>query len=136
MNKTWYEQVKEDFTKNIKDTYTLNLAISILEDRKQLLDENLKNKELIEKYHYEHDNEFKYWLSIREEHRKLKEENERYRKLGFKYLNEQNEKLKKILDELEKWLEEESKLKGSETAYLYYGKVLNKIKKLRGREDE
>ena len=45
INKTWYEQVKEDFTKNIKDTYTLNLAISILEDRKQLLDENLDLKQ-------------------------------------------------------------------------------------------
>ena len=44
--------------------------------------------------------------------------------------------LKHILDELEKWLEEESNLKGSETAYLYYGKVLDKIKELRGRKNE
>lgn len=40
MNKTWYEEVKEDFVKNINDSYTLNLAISILEDRKELLEEN------------------------------------------------------------------------------------------------
>lgn len=40
-DKTWYEEVKEDFVKNISDTYTLNLAISILEDRKELLDKNL-----------------------------------------------------------------------------------------------
>ena len=33
-------------------------------------------------------------------------------------------------NELKKWLEEESKLKGSETAYLYYGNVLEKIKDL------
>lgn len=45
---------------------------------------------------------------------------------------EEYKQLKHILDELEKWLEEESKLKGSETAYLYYGKVLNKLKELRG----
>lgn len=49
MNKTWYEDVKEDFVKNIKDSYTLNLAISILEDRKELLEENLKLRNKIDK---------------------------------------------------------------------------------------
>ena len=39
--KTWYEEVKETFVKNISDSYTLNLAISILEDRKELLDRAL-----------------------------------------------------------------------------------------------
>ena len=54
-DKTWYEEVKEDFIKNINDTYTLNLAIRILEDRKELLAENLdlqsqlKAKEEVEK---------------------------------------------------------------------------------------
>ena len=51
-------------------------------------------------------------------------------------LQQENKQLKHILDELEKWLEEESNLKGSETSYLYYGKVLDKIKELRGRENE
>ena len=41
-NKNWYDEVKEDFIKNINDSYTLNLAVSVLEDRKELLNENLK----------------------------------------------------------------------------------------------
>ena len=52
-------------------------------------------------------------------------------------LETENEKLKSkvkywvdIYAELKKWLEKEIKIKGSETAYLYYGKVLNKIKEL------
>ena len=49
MNKTWYEDVKEDFVKNINDTHTLNLAISILEDRKELLEENLQLHNKIDK---------------------------------------------------------------------------------------
>ena len=36
----WYEEAKQDFTKNISDSYTLNLAMSILEDRKNLLNDN------------------------------------------------------------------------------------------------
>ena len=47
MIKSWYDEVKEDFVKNINDTYTLNLAVSILEDRQNLLDETLKYKEVI-----------------------------------------------------------------------------------------
>ena len=49
MIKSWYDEVKEDFVKNINDTYTLNLAVSILEDRQNLLDETLKCKEVINK---------------------------------------------------------------------------------------
>lgn len=49
MIKSWYDEVKEDFVKNINDTYTLNLAVSILEDRQNLLEENQKYKEVIEK---------------------------------------------------------------------------------------
>ena len=41
-DKNWYDEVKEDFAKNINDSYTLNLALSVLEDRKELLNENLK----------------------------------------------------------------------------------------------
>ena len=37
-------------------------------------------------------------------------------------------------NELKSWLEEESKLKGSETAYLYYGKVLKKMQELENRK--
>lgn len=46
--KTWYEEVKETFVKNISDSYTLNLAISILEDRKELLDRALILQQRIE----------------------------------------------------------------------------------------
>lgn len=35
----WREQVEDDFVKNINDTYTLNLAISILEDREDFREE-------------------------------------------------------------------------------------------------
>jgi hypothetical protein len=38
-------------------------------------------------------------------------------------------------NELKKWLEEESKLKGSETAYLYYGKVLKQMQELEGNNE-
>ena len=47
-NKNWYDEVKEDFIKNINDSYTLNLAISVLEDRKESLNENLKLKEQLQ----------------------------------------------------------------------------------------
>ena len=39
-------------------------------------------------------------------------------------------------NELKKWLEEESKLKGSETAYLYYGRVLKQMQELEQGKDE
>ena len=35
-------------------------------------------------------------------------------------------------NKLKEWLEEESKLKGSETAYLYYGRTLNKMQEIEG----
>ena len=47
-DKTWYDEVKEDFIKNINDSYTLNLAVSVLEDRKELLSDNLKLKEQLQ----------------------------------------------------------------------------------------
>lgn len=37
-------------------------------------------------------------------------------------------------NELKKWLDEESKLKGSETAYLYYGRVSNKMQEIENRK--
>ena len=40
--------------------------------------------------------------------------------------------LQKKWNELKKWLEEESKLKGSETAYLYFGNVQDKMQELEG----
>lgn len=50
-------------------------------------------------------------------------------------LTDRFEKLQNNWNELKKWLEEESKLKGSETAYLYYGKVLKKMQELeQGKE--
>lgn len=53
--KTWYDEVKQDFIKNISDSYTLNLAMSVLEDRKSLLNENLKEQN--------NWNELKKWLN-------------------------------------------------------------------------
>ena len=41
-DKTWYEETKELFAEKINDSYVLNLAVSVLEDRKELLNENLK----------------------------------------------------------------------------------------------
>lgn len=45
-------------------------------------------------------------------------------------LSREHDKLQNNWDKLKKWLEEESKLKGSETAYLYYGNVLEKMQEL------
>ena len=42
-------------------------------------------------------------------------------------------KLQNNWNELKQWLEEESKLKGSETAYLYYGNVLEKMQEMEGK---
>jgi len=46
-----------------------------------------------------------------------------------------DEQLQNNWNELKKWLEEESKLKGSETAYLYYGKVLKEMQELEGNNE-
>ena len=46
------------------------------------------------------------------------------------------DKLQNNWNELKKWLEEESKLKGSETAYLYYGRVLKQMQELEQGKDE
>ena len=35
----WSKKVENDFIRNINDTYTLNLAISILEDRELFIEE-------------------------------------------------------------------------------------------------
>ena len=35
----WSKKVENDFIRNINDTYTLNLAISILEDREWFIEE-------------------------------------------------------------------------------------------------
>lgn len=48
-DKTWYEEVKEEFTKNITDKHILNLAISILDDRESLMEESLKQIKIINK---------------------------------------------------------------------------------------
>ena len=44
-DKTWYDETKELFALKINDSYVLNLAISVLDDRKELLNENLKLRE-------------------------------------------------------------------------------------------
>ena len=75
MNKeiNWYEEVKQDFTKNISDSYTLNLAMSILEDRKNLLNDNLdlqnnwNELKEIEKEHQRINGELREKLKIKQE---------------------------------------------------------------------
>ena len=47
-DKTWYDEVKESFLLNIEDNYTLNLAFGLLEERKELLSDNLKLKEQLQ----------------------------------------------------------------------------------------
>ena len=47
-DKTWYEETKELFAEKINDSYVLNLAVSVLDDRKELLNENLKLREQLE----------------------------------------------------------------------------------------
>ena len=51
-------------------------------------------------------------------------------------LLEKYSKLQNNWNELKKFVEEESKLKGSETAYLYYGNVLEKMKELENGNNE
>ena len=46
---SWYEDVKYYLTKVISNSYALNLALSILEERQNLLNDNLKLKEELQK---------------------------------------------------------------------------------------
>ena len=46
---SWYEDVKYYLTKGISNSYALNLALSILEERQNLLNDNLKLKEELQK---------------------------------------------------------------------------------------
>ena len=39
LKRLWSKQVEKEFVKNINDTYTLNLAISVLEDREGFMEE-------------------------------------------------------------------------------------------------
>ena len=47
-----------------------------------------------------------------------------------KELQSQLEQKENNWNKLKEWLEEESKLKGTETAYLYYGRTLNKMQEI------
>ena len=117
----------------LKDTQKVDLLLIIeflQKDRKQWINQ----------YTTAHND----YVNLQQEKTKLKEENERYRKLGFKYLNEQNEKLKHILDELEKYLKKQTielELIREDISADHYvdrkmflKEVINKIKELRGRE--
>ena len=76
-NKNWYDEVKENSIKNINDSYTLNLAVSVLEDRKELLNENLKlQQELQQKEDI-----------INKAKEFIKKHNEKAGKLYYKYNN-------------------------------------------------
>lgn len=46
---SWYEDVKYYLTKGISNDYALNLALSILEERQNLLNDNLKLQEELQK---------------------------------------------------------------------------------------
>lgn len=94
-DKNWYDEVKEDFAKNINDSYTLNLALSVLEDRKELLNENLKlQQELQQKEDI-----------INKAKEFIKKHNEKAGKLYYKYdnkylLSEIKEDIRDILKEV------------------------------------
>lgn len=51
-------------------------------------------------------------------------------------LEQENKELKDNWNKLKEWLEEESKLKGTETAYLYYGRVKDKMQEIEGGMNE
>lgn len=88
------------------------LAVVSLEQENARLKKEIKEyEELIDKYHYEHDNEFKYWLSIREEHSKLKDRIEKAIELieeiqNFPHTNINQHKDMKELKEILKGEEE------------------------------
>lgn len=46
---SWYEDAKYYLTKGISNIYALNLALSILEERQNLLNDNLKLQEELQK---------------------------------------------------------------------------------------
>lgn len=46
---SWYEDAKYYLTKGISNEYALNLALSILEERQNLLNDNLKLQEELQK---------------------------------------------------------------------------------------
>lgn len=46
---SWYEDAKYYLTKGISNSYALNLALSILEERQNLLNDNLKLQEELQK---------------------------------------------------------------------------------------
>ena len=77
--------------------------------------------------------EINYWLETFEEtkHAFMSKDG---KKLSFYDTFKAMKELQNNWNELKKWLEEESKLKGSETAYLYYGNVLNKMQELENRK--
>lgn len=119
------------------------------------------NKEDIKNLHYNNNNEIQYeyggqiyhcsmehlkevlvtcW-NLQQENKILKENAENNDKVVDKVnwenqlLKKENKQLKDNWNELKKWLEEESKLKGSETAYLYYGNVQDKMQELEQESD-
>ena len=87
----WYEEAKQDFTKNISDSYTLNLAMSILEDRKNLLNDNL---DLQNNW-----NELKKWL---EEYLQLFDEPDSYEEQTIEDLKEVLSKMQDLEQKCDK----------------------------------
>lgn len=83
---------------------------------------------------------FNEMINWKEENKILKENAENNDKVVDKVnwenmlLKQENKQLKDNWNKLKEWLEEESKLKGSETAYLYYGRVKDKMQELEGSE--
>lgn len=75
-DKTFFEETKELFIENINDTYTLNLAISILEDRTELMGENLDLKQ-----------ERGYYKNIVEELKKYIKREIKYIKMNYSQIN-------------------------------------------------
>lgn len=49
-NKSWYEETKEMFFRKIDDIPTLHRAVGVIEDREELLKENLKLQQELTDY--------------------------------------------------------------------------------------
>lgn len=69
-----------------------------------------------------------YITNLQKQNTELKEENFKLQARSDRFINYWNK--------LKEWLEEESKLKGSETAYLYYGRTLHKMQEIEGGMNE
>lgn len=96
----------------LEETYSANQVVEELLD---IEEENKRLKELCDKYEEEHSTRFNDWVFDKRENERLKAREEEISKMylaGHKYASEMEGKYilaKYVIDELEKWLEENDK---------------------------